>query len=67
MCERDSMEGNVALKALNRDMNLGSTSFLPPPAYIRIRSHIYKRTLNMHGLWMTGVYSICVLGNVELP
>ena len=37
MCERDSMEGNVTLKTLKRDINLGSTSFLPPPAcrYIR--------------------------------
>ena len=41
------MEGKVALKALNSEMNLGSTSFLPPPAYrgkvtvIHVGVHIY--------------------------
>ena len=32
MWKRDSGEGKVTLKTLNREMKRWSTSFLPPPA-----------------------------------
>ena len=51
------MDGKVALKAENRDTNLGSTSFLPPPAYIYSRHtnhcittciHVYIAYIQVH-------------------
>ena len=47
----DSGDGNVTLKTLNSDINLGSTSLRPPPAYEN-RVHVSECTCTCKWMYM---------------